>query len=193
VTNKIGRTHHLPWLSLFPAQDAASLTIISSPPQKHARGSFFPPRSTPPPLHLDSLNPASRPPRSKPQRTATPLWLGEESYRPCGGGCLRAELPTARAEVTERERVQASTARSSRWAGQKRPGAGSLSSGGGRIPSRRDADLPRMPHPRATAWAAELASSEPPLHPWPRHVGREGPASYFFGIFLCYNCCISVL
>jgi hypothetical protein len=42
------------------------------------------------------------------------------------------------------------------------------------------ADFPRMPHPRAAAWAAELASSEPPLHPWPRHVGREGPASCFF-------------
>jgi hypothetical protein len=51
---------------------------------------------------------------------------------------------------------------------------------GGLIPGRRGADLPRMPHPRAAAWVAELASNEPPLHPWPRHVGREGPASCFF-------------
>jgi hypothetical protein len=30
-------------------------------------------------------------------------------------------------------------------------------------------------HPRAAAWSAELASSEPPLHPLPRHAGCEGP------------------
>jgi hypothetical protein len=37
-----------------------------------------------------------------------------------------------------------------------------------------------QPHPRAVAWAAELASSKLPLHPWPRHARMRRTCLLFF-------------
>jgi hypothetical protein len=82
----------LPDLYLFPTAEAREWL-------------FFSPRSTLPPLHLDSLNPASRPPGSKPQRTPLPLGLGKSRTGRAGVSASVRSSPPARAEVTGRGRV----------------------------------------------------------------------------------------
>jgi hypothetical protein len=75
---------------------------------------FFSPRSTPPSLHLDSLNPASKPPGSKTQRTAPPPGLGASRTGREGVAASVRSSPSARTEVTRRGHVLASATRSSR-------------------------------------------------------------------------------
>jgi hypothetical protein len=113
----------LPGLYLFPTAEARERL-------------FFSPRSTLPPLHLDSLNLASRPPGSKPQRTLLPLGLGKSCTGRAGVSASMRSSPPARAEVIGRGRVQVSDARSSRR--------------GAEAVRRGQPLLRRRPHPRPT-------------------------------------------